>query len=339
MTSIASMFSDSSEGNAASGVVSRTEALLAGRPQADPIAALKELADSLPSIDDVREVAEDDTSELTETERQQKDKTESVIRTAVASGNASIWIIAQGLERAAKGKWWRRSHSTYEEYVRDLTGRSASYVRRLRSGAPLALETAARTGRVPNPGQIEETRKAEKQHGTQAAIMLFQVVSDVTEELGDQITAEHLRATRQELPSALPEVPEQARVEIERVVRRTLGHEGGSEPDAFESNSNDGVRIRTPHTEATSEQPDTEGGAGGNGAGDDVLDAEIVPEHLATLKDALKTLDALNKVVTRDVLAQAAADPSGAAEYAKVREGIIKKATAIRNKAFNAPKV
>jgi hypothetical protein len=343
--SIASMFSNTGEDNPASAVVSRTEQILAGRPPADPIAALRELADSLPSLDDVRAVAEGDTSELTDTERQQKDKTESVIRTAVASGQASIWIIAQGLERAAKGKWWRRSHDSYEAYVKDITGRSASYVRRLRSAAPLALETASRTGRVPNPGQTEETRKVEKQYGTEAAILLFDVVAEVTETLGDQPTAEHLRAARRELPPTLPDVPEQQRAEIERAVRRTLGHGGGDETSMFEENSNDGVRIRTPSFE---EKSNSEGGTGhtsethGAGTGgepasadDGILDAEIVPDAIADLKDALKRLNALNKAITKATFAEAA--KADAAEAAKIRDRFLKTATALRNKALHAP--
>ncbi|MEU4898238.1 hypothetical protein AB0B12_38020 [Streptomyces sp. NPDC044780] len=340
MNSIASMFSssDSTQDSPASAVAARTEEILEGRQAAaDPIASLKELADSLPSLDEVQAVAEDDTSELTDTERQQKDKTESVIRTAVATGNTAIWVIAQGLERAAKGKWWRRSYPTYAAYVNDLTGRSASYIRRLRSGAPLALETAAQTGRVPNPGQIEETRKTQRQHGTEAAILLFQVVTEVTEELGDKTTAETLEAVRKELPSALPEVPEQARATIERVTRRTLGHGAGDDdPATFEKDSNDGVRIRTPDGEASA--PNTQEDSTAGNEGDDIEDAEIVPEHLVALKDALKTLNTVNRAITKDVFAQAAANPDEAEEYEKVRQAILKKATAIRNKALHAPK-
>ncbi|MFF1360673.1 hypothetical protein [Streptomyces sp. NPDC058297] len=337
MSAIASMFSggESTTDNPASAVTARTEAILEGRPAAaDPIASLKKLADSLPSLDEVQAVAEDDTSELTPTERQQKDTTEGVIRTAAAAGNTVIWIIAQGLERAAKGKWWRRSHATYEAYVVELSGRSASYIRRLRSSAPLALETASQTGLVPNPGQVEETRKAERQHGTEAAILLFQVVSKVTEELGDKVTAETLSAVRKELPSALPEVPEQTQATIERVTRRTLGlGRGDDAPTSFEGNSNDGVRIRTPgnEAEATNAQDTT-------GNDDDIEDAEIVPEYLGALKDALRTLNSVDRTITKDVFAQAAVDPEGVAEYEKVRQAIIKKSTAIRNKALHAPK-
>jgi hypothetical protein len=325
------MFSngDSSATGSTAAVAARTEAILAGRPPADPIASLKELAASLPRLDDIQAVADGDTSELTDTEKQQKDKTETVIRTAVAAGNTAIWVIALGLEGVAKGHWWRRSHPTYEKYVHDLTGRSASYVRRLRSGAPLALQTAAQTGRVPNPGQIEETRKTERQHGTEAAILLFQVVSEVTEELGDQATAETLSAVRKELPPALPEVPAQAQATIERITRRTLGHpEGHDESEVFEGDSNDGVRIRTPSFDGKS-----------NTSGDDadIEDAEIIPEHLVALKDALRTLTAVNRSITKDVFAQAAADSEEAAEYEKVRQAIIKRATAIRTKALHAP--
>jgi hypothetical protein len=93
--------------------------------------------------------------------------------------------------------------------------------------SPLALETAAQTGRMPNPGQIEETRKTQRQHGTEAAVLLFQVVSEVTEELGDKTTAETLGSVRKELPPTLPEVPEQPRATTERVTRRPLGRSRG----------------------------------------------------------------------------------------------------------------
>ncbi|WP_420082766.1 hypothetical protein ACN6AT_37700 (plasmid) [Streptomyces sp. JL4002] len=332
--SISSMFSAGPGSAAGAAVAARTDSILDGRPDANPVAALEELAASLPSLDDIREVPDGDNSALTDIEREQKNKTEGVIRTAVAAGNTAVWVIAQGLERAAKGKWWRgTTHGTYEEYVKELTGRSASYARRLRSAAPLALETAARTGRVPNPGQADETRKVEKQHGTEAAILLFDVVAEITEEMGGEPTAQVLRATRQELPPALPDVPEQQRAEIETSARRALGSGVRIRTPLFEGDSNDGVRIRTPEVEVESVdrvQPDEQTSE------EEVVDAEIVPDSIVTLNDALRVLTALNKAVSKDTFARAAeeGDPQ---EYADLRAKILKKSNAFQRKVQFAP--
>ncbi|MFV8133239.1 hypothetical protein [Streptomyces syringium] len=330
--SIASKFSHSSNGSSA--VAARTNDLLDGKVTGDPLRALRELAESLPKLDAVQEVLEGDASELTEVEKQQKDKTEEVIRIAVATGNASIWIAAQGLERAYKGRWWRRSHDTYEAYVNDLTGRSASYVRRLRSGAPLALETAARTGRVPNPGQVDETRKTEKTHGQSAAIMLFQVVSEVAEELGDKPTAETLRVVRQGLPPVLPDDAEQQKIEIERVTRRSLGH--GVETDD-EADAEDEAGAGNPASTAESQSEERADGDG-DGGDDEIVEAEVVPESLVVIKDATKTLLNFNRSITRATFAAAAAeaDPH---DYAEAVAAFLKQATAFQKKGLHAPKV
>ncbi|MFF1545977.1 hypothetical protein [Streptomyces sp. NPDC058291] len=107
---------------------------------------------------------------------------------------------------------------------------------------------------------------------------------------------------------------------IEQTTRRALGVGNASiEAPSFESESNKSASIEAPENEdEDAEKPaggsETAGTADGSNE-DDIEDAEIVPEHLATLKDALE-----------------------AAECARVREAIIKKATAIRNKALHAPK-
>ncbi|MEV6133177.1 hypothetical protein AB0M05_41365 [Streptomyces violaceusniger] len=321
-------------------VAARTDSILDARPT-EPFELVLNLARGLPDLADVQEVADDDTSELTETEQRQKGETENIIRGAAAAGEAAIWVIAEGLQRAAKGRWWRSSHPTYEQYVYDLTGRSASYVRRLRAGAPLALETAARTGLVQNPGQNRETRKAEQQHGKDAAILLFQVVTEVTEELGDKVTAETLRAARLELPAALPAVPEQQRAEIEQSTRKALGQGVPIDTPPFEENSNNGVPIDTPDTkERPAQTQAAESEQGGDGDGDDILDAEIVPDptSIVALNDAIAALNALNRAVTKDTFVQAAkeAEPH---EYAELRAQILKKATTFQKKALHAPRV
>ncbi|MFH8993079.1 hypothetical protein [Streptomyces sp. NPDC017940] len=322
----------SSGGGAA--VVTRTEAILDGPTPASSIDAVLRLADGLPSLDDVRAVDDHDTSELTKTELEQKEQTEAVISTALAAGDAAVWVIAQGLERAAKGRWWRRTHTSLGSYVEAKIGRSAVYGRQLRKNAPLALETAHKTGTVPKPSQVKVTSKTEEQYGREAAVTLYEVVRDVSFELGAHPTADSLMAVHKSLPRQLPEEPEQQREVIVQTTRRTLGL--GTETPAFESESNDGALGEIPHGD---EEEPAEASETSGDAEDDIEDAEIVPEHLVTLKDALKTLNAVNRAVTKDVFAEAAASPDDAVEYEKVRQAIIAKTTAIRNKALHAPKV
>ncbi|MFL4496488.1 hypothetical protein ACJ6WD_35400 [Streptomyces sp. VTCC 41912] len=330
---------------AGTAVEKRTEAILDGPKPADSIDAVLRLADGLPSMDAVREVTEGDTSDLTELELEQKAATEEVIRTALATGDASVWVIAQGLERAAKGKWWRRTHTTLGAYVEELTGRSAVYGRQLRKGLPLALETAKQTGVVPNPGQIKETRKTERQHGTHAAVTLFDVVREVSAALGERPTAASLRAVHEELPAQLPTIPDQQRAVIEQAAQQTLGLESAAiAAPAFGSESNTGAAIAAPGGDEGEGSTEAGGAAqspsaGADGAADDgIEDAEIVPEHLVTLKDTLKKLRELNKTVTQDVFIQAAAGEADHAEYLRVRNAIIKSTTELRTKALRAPK-
>ncbi|MFB8443625.1 hypothetical protein ACFC7A_31725 [Streptomyces niveus] len=332
-------------------VAARTQAILDARPT-EPVDLVMNLARGLPQLNDIREVHEDDTSELSETEQRQRGQTENVIRSAVAAGEASIWVIALGLQGAAKGRWWRSSHNTYEHYVNDLTGRSASYIRRLRSGAPLALTTAARTGTVPNPGQNRESYKAQQQHGQDAAVMLFQVVTEVTEELGDKVTAQTLAAARDALPAELPELPAQKRAAIERSTRLALGQGVPIGTPVFEENSNKGVPIGTPTPESSPQQaPEAapESGTGAEESGqttasakeeeeEEILDAEIVPDSVVALQDAITALNSLNRLVSKDTWDQAAkeADPH---LYADLRARVLSKTTSFQKKALHAPLV
>ncbi|QIP74709.1 hypothetical protein [Streptomyces sp. VN1] len=323
---------DSSAGQA---VTARTEAILDGPALSESVDAVLRLAKELPSLDDVREVADGDLSELTELEQLQKDQTEKVMSTAVAAGNAALWVVAQCLERAAKGKWWRRTHTTLGSYCEEKIGRSPVYARQLRNNAPLALETAERTGTVPHPSHVKETRRTEKRHGRDAAITLYEIVRDVSAELGEKPTAASLAAVHVRLPSELPTVPEQQRAVIEETARRTLGMDSASiQAPTFESESNETASIQAPSGEGIARA----GSAGADESdGDDIEDAEIVPDHIATLKDALRQLKALDRMVTRDVFVKAAAEPEEGDDYAAVREAILRKATSIRNKALHAP--
>ncbi|MEU6573657.1 hypothetical protein [Streptomyces sp. NPDC046805] len=90
------------------------------------------LAEGQPDLERVRTVDAHDASELTKTEQRQKEPTEEVIGTALAAGDAAVWVIAQGLERAAKGRWWRRSRDSLGAYAEATIGRSAVYGHQLR---------------------------------------------------------------------------------------------------------------------------------------------------------------------------------------------------------------
>ncbi len=326
------------QGSEMDAVAARTESILDARP-AEPFELVMNLARGLPDLGDVMAVADGDMSELTDIERKQKGQTENIIRAAVAAGEASIWVVAVGLQGVAKGRWWRSTHSTYEQYVKDFTGRSASYVRRLRAGAPLALETAARTGIVQNPGQNREARKAEQRYGQDAAILLFQVVAEVTQELGDSVTAETVAAARDELPTVLSEVPEQKRAEIEQATRRALGQDVPIGTPTFDQESNRGVPIGTPTGEAgQAQRPATDTARPEDDSEDDILDAEIVPESIVTLKDAAAALNALNRAVSKDTFVQAAKD-ANPTEYADLRAKILSRTTSLQKKALHAPAV
>ncbi|MEU1129558.1 hypothetical protein ABZ383_06775 [Streptomyces sp. NPDC005900] len=152
-------------------------------------------------------------------------------------------------------------------------------------------------------------------------------MAEVIEELGDRVTAEAVAVAREHLPAELPEVPEQKRAEIERATRRALGH---------------GVPIGTPETDGSSEQsregePETSTSGGGETDGD-IMDAEIVPESIVALKDAIIALNALNRAVTKDTFAQAAKE-GDAKEYTELRSKLLTKATSFQKKALHAPRV
>ncbi|GHH25739.1 hypothetical protein [Streptomyces rubradiris] len=313
-------------------VIAQTEAILDGPALSDSVDEVLRLAQGLPSLEEVREVPDGDLSELTDLEQQQKEQTERIMATAVAAGNAALWVVAQCLDRAAKGRWWRRTHSTLGAYCEEKIGRSPVYARQLRSNAPLALETAQRTGTVPPPSHIKETRKTEQLHGREAALSLYEIVLDISAELGEKPTAASLAAVHVRLPAELPAATEQQRAAIEETVRRTLGAEDASnEAPTFDSESNKDASNEAPRREAAADA--------GSGAddGDDIEDAEIVPEYMATLQDALKKLKAIDRALTKAVFVAAAAEPADGSDYATVREEILKKATAIRNKALHAP--
>lgn len=173
--------------------------------------AVRELADQLPALDDVREVAETDRSPLDETEAQQRAVTEDVIRSALAAGDAAIWVIGQALTVAAKGKFHRDRKQTFDEYARVETGKSPAHARRWMDGAPLALAVAAATTTTTPPeGHVRPLRKIEKAIGTRPAIELYRTADQAAEETGRKITGAVIEQIRKALPNALPEDPEEA---------------------------------------------------------------------------------------------------------------------------------
>ncbi|MFJ5120946.1 hypothetical protein [Kitasatospora sp. NPDC088548] len=356
-----------------SGVVARTKSILSGPDPETTIDSVLRLADGLPDLDEVAEIGEEDLSDLTETEEQQKAQTEGVIRSALAAGDAAVYVIAEGLERAKKGKWHRRSHRTFGAYVQWLTGRSAVYNRQLRQAAPLALEAGQRTGVVPNPGQAKELVRTEKAFDRDTAVTVFDTIRAHSAVLGERPTAATLRAAHVALPVVLPDAPELRREVIETAARQALGldvdgadgdDESGPEPSAgaaiaapmFEEESNSGAAIAAPPTTppapgeptagstagaATPTPTSTEAsGAGSTGpagaeADDDIPDAEVVPDELVSLQHVLKLLKEADRTATKPIFAQAAVDSTG--QYGKLREDIIKIATTLRNRALRAP--
>ncbi|MFF4392978.1 hypothetical protein ACFY0G_40590 [Streptomyces sp. NPDC001552] len=187
------------------------------------INAVRELADQLPDLDDVREVTDDDRSPLSETEAQQRAVTEDVIHAAIAAGDAAIWVIGQALTLAAKGKFHRDKNQTFDEYAREVTGKSPAHARRWMDGAPLALAVAAATTTTTPPeGHVRSLRKIEKAIGTRRTIELYRTADQAAEETGRKITGAVIEQIHKALPSALPEDPEEAVAVVRDTARRVV---------------------------------------------------------------------------------------------------------------------
>ncbi|MFI7142893.1 hypothetical protein ACIBQ5_35880 [Streptomyces massasporeus] len=187
------------------------------------VTAVRELADQLPDLDDVREVSDDDRSPLDETEAQQRAVTEDVIHSALAAGDAAIWVIGQALTVAAKGKFHRDKNQTFDEYARAVTGKSPAHARRWMDGAPLALAVAAATTTTTPPeGHVRPLRKVEKAIGTRPAIELYRTADQAAEETGRKITGAVIEQIHKALPSALPEDPEEAVAVVRDTARRVV---------------------------------------------------------------------------------------------------------------------
>lgn len=261
---------------------------LPARP-ADPAEDLLALAEQLPKLDEVRAVDEADDSPLTLTEQAQRTATEQIIEQASRSANAALWIIAMGLERAAKGRWWRGEYATFDDYVRAKVDRSSSYVRRLRAAAPLALEAGRATGVMPNPGQARELHKTEQRYGRARAVKAYATTLTATAEAGVPLTAAHLAAVHRALPRTLAVADEdQAAVIIEQATRATVG-----------------VPIDTPDDAEIVDAEIVEDQV------DDEHQAAALPLHDALAEDAFALYARLGSA---ELKAEAAADPGAAEE-------------------------
>lgn len=190
--------------------------------QQDAIEALRLLAQELPADADVREVDDDDTSPLEDVERQQRERTEHVIQEAMRTGNAVVWVLAQGVSLAVKGKWHRDTGQSLDDYVKGLTNRSASYFRRLRQATPLALEAAERFGKILVPGPSRDLLKIEQQHGRTAALDLYNVLQRAGGQASREITAAVIAKAGDALPAALPEDEEEVAVIYKEAAQAAL---------------------------------------------------------------------------------------------------------------------
>ncbi|MBP0458971.1 hypothetical protein [Streptomyces montanisoli] len=304
-----------------------------------------QLAERLPDLEDVREVGANDRSDLTQTEQGQLQRTEEVIADAVAAGDTALWVIAQAVECAARGRWWRTTHDSLTAYAEETVGRSAVYIRQLRMNAPLALETARRTGTVPKPSQIKATRKTEQRHGLDAAVTLYEAVRDIAAEMGGETTARGLTAVHNSLPEQLPEQGDDRRAIIEQAARHAFAPQP-SDPDRGPQKPKPRLaghwQIRLPESETESI-----GSASIAPASADTEPhlqaatqhtAVTTPHHMRTLEEALAALATIDEQLTSELYTQAAIDPTHTQDYERVRQHIIIRAAAIRAKALRAPK-
>lgn len=247
--------------------------------------AITKLAAGLPNLADVVEVADDDHSELTAREEQQKDQTETVIRTAHAAGKAAVWVIGQGIAAAGKGKWFRGTHSSLEDYVAavipDVVPRQA---RRWVTGYPVALAITSRTGESPVEAQVREITDLPER----VAVELYAAADDAARAAGTRLTAKHLTELRRTLRERdLPDDPDHAREDLRAraaIIFRPEKNPGPIGPGSFESDSNES------------------GGAGS----DDVQEAEIVERpQLDSLNRGLIELKAARRHLNKTAFQQA----------------------------------
>lgn len=253
---------------------------------AGAVEAITKLASALPNLADVTEVADDDQSDLTSREEQQKEQTETVIRTAHAAGKAAVWVIGQGIAAASKGKWYRRSHASLEDYVADVIPDVVPrQARRWVTGYPVALAITSRTGESPVEAQVREITDLPED----VAVELYSAADEAARAAGTRLTAKHLTDLRRSLrDQPLPEGQDAARADL-RMRAASIFQlpkiPGPIGPGSFESNSN-----------VTAAGADEE----------DVQDAEVI-EHpqLDTLNRGLIELKAARRHLTKAAFQEA----------------------------------
>ncbi|MFD5906537.1 hypothetical protein ACFWHG_34260 [Streptomyces microflavus] len=293
-------------GDTGSDVDTQTGKLL-DAPRQDPkvvFDSVVALADSLPSIDDITEVEEGDLSELTDTERQQKEDTETVILAASKVGKAAIWVMGQGFAAAKKGQWFRGTHLTIEQYmaylVPDVVPRQA---RRWVTGSSLALAITSRTGTAPVEGQIRElvrVKGTEKKTLPQdIAADMYVVATEVAGTTGTKVTAKVLSDFRTKVEAAsLPEEREQRKTTLQELALDALAG-----PIGPESTDDGGADARN------SGEPE-----------DAIIDAEIVTPQLDALDEALQVLKAVRKTIKAPTFKNAVAEQDPARYSTLIRE-------------------
>ncbi|WP_037904965.1 hypothetical protein [Actinacidiphila yeochonensis] len=279
--------------------------------------AITKLAAGLPNLADVTEVLDDDRSDLTAREEQQKDQTETVIRTAHAAGKAAVWVMGQGIAAAAKGKWFRRTHSSLEQYVVDLIPDVVPrQARRWVTGYPIALAITSRTGESPVEGQVREIADLPES----VAVELYAAADTAARAAGGRLTAKHLTDLRRSLRDRpLPADPDQAREDLHgraTVLFQPPKVPGPIGPGSFESDSN---------------------GVGGRSDADDIEDAEIV-EHpqLDSLHRGLIELKAARRHLTKAAFQEATTegDPERYEELLREINAVL---TVLNGRAKRAP--
>ncbi|WP_438297785.1 hypothetical protein [Streptomyces sp. HUAS TT7] len=265
------------------------------------------LADSLPRLDDIAEVEEGDVSELTDTEKQQKEDTETVIVAASKVGKAAIWVMGQGFAAAKKGQWFRGTHPTIEAYMADLVPDVVPrQARRWVTGSSLALAITSRTGTAPVEGQIRELVKAKgKEKVTlpqDVAEDMYVVANEVADTTGAKVTAKVLSdfRTKVEAVGGLPEEREQRKATLQELALDALA--GPIGPGS---------------TDGTTEG---EGSEGSGGTEDDVIDAEIVTPQLDALDEALQTLKTVRKTIKAPTFKDAVAEHDPARYSTLIKE-------------------
>ncbi|WP_042428087.1 hypothetical protein [Streptacidiphilus anmyonensis] len=260
--------------------------------------AVMKLATALPSINDVAEVEEGDQSDLSAKEAQQKEQTETVIRTAHATGKAAVWVIGQGIAIMTKGKLYRRTHSTLEDYVAELIPDVVPrQTRRWVTGSKVALAIATRQGEAPVESQVRKLTDLPEE----VAVELYVAANDAATAAGQRLTAESLGQLAQAVRGAdLPQDGAKARIALREWADALFAPPSEPEPKGFDG---DGAT-----SDSTEDEKDGTG----------VQDAEVVEQpHLDSLGRGLIELKAARKRITKATFegAQAEGDPE---QYAKL---------------------